>query len=96
MPAGRLHGVGEGVRIVVAGALEDHVFEEMGNARAEMGVLVHAAGGHPDLGAHHRRGGIRIEDQGESVREGLDGGCGGRIFHEILAWMGGWMTYKRL
>ena len=87
--ARRLHGVCEGVPVVVAGALEDHVLEEMRDARAEVLVLVHAAGGHPDLRADDRGRRVGIEDQGEAVRQGFDGGGGGGIFHEVLAWMGG-------
>jgi hypothetical protein len=65
------------------------VFEEMGNTSTEMGVLMHAAGGHPDLHTDNWGGGIWIENESEAIRKGLDGGGGGWIFHEILAWIGG-------
>ncbi len=83
MAAGGLHRVGEFVRVHVARTLENHVLEEMGKPGSEVPVLVNAAGFHPDLGADHGRGGIGIENQGEAVGQGLDGGGGGRVFHEI-------------
>ncbi len=83
MSASGLHGIGELIGIVIAGALEDHVLEEMRDAGAEVAVLVHRAGFHPELGGNHRRGGIRIKDQGEAVGQGLDSGGGAGVFHEI-------------
>ena len=85
MAAGRLHGACQSVGVEVAGAFENHVLEEMGDPGAKVRVLVHAAGGHPDLRANHGRGGVRIEDQGEAVGEGFDSGGGSGVFHEVLA-----------
>ena len=81
--ASGLDGVGEGFSIEVAGALEDHVFEKMGDPGTEVAVLMDAAGGDPDLGRDHGGGGVGVEDQGEAVGQGLDGGLGGGVFHEI-------------
>lgn len=43
-----------------------------------------AAGGDPCLHGNNRGGGIWIENEGESVREGVAGGVGERIFHEFF------------
>jgi hypothetical protein len=94
MTSRSLDRVGEGVGIVVAGALEDHVFEEVGNSRSEMEVLMHTASGHPDLCTDDGGGGIRIENQSEAVRKRFDSGGSSGIFHEIEAWTDRWMAYN--
>lgn len=86
---GGLDGVCEGFSVEIAGAFEDHVFEEVGDACAEVVAFVGAAGGDPDLGGDDGSGGVWIEDEGEAVREGGDGGEGGGVFHGNSAWMGG-------
>ena len=91
-----LHGIGKSICIVVAGAFENHVFEEMRDAGTKVLVLVHTSCGDPDLSGNDRGGRIGIEDESESVRQCFDGGGSGGIFHEILAWLVRWMTCKYL
>ena len=54
----RLDGQGDFATRAPLGALEQHVFEEMGETRPEQGILVNAAGFHPNL--HGSDGGRSI------------------------------------
>ena len=56
-----------------------------------MCVLVHTACFDPDLRADDRVCRFRLEDEGESVGQGFNGGGGGWIFHEFPTWIRGIM-----
>ncbi len=61
----------------VLGALEEHVLENVREARAEVLVLVDAAGLAPCLEAGDGGGVVFLYDDGEAVREGPDAGIDG-------------------
>jgi hypothetical protein len=51
-------------------ALEHHVLQHMGDAGAAV-ALIHAAGPVPDLGHHHRRAPVGLDDDPHAVGQGL-------------------------
>ncbi len=74
MSSGSLDFLGEGFACESVGALEDHVFEKVGDAGTGEGGFVLGAGADPDLSGDD--GGVRsgVEDGVEIVIESLDGG----------------------
>jgi hypothetical protein len=84
--AGALDGGGELVGPEAAAAFENHVLQEVRDAGPELRAFVEAAAFHPELGADDRRGGIGVEDEGQSVGQAVEKGGGGRVFHEFPAW----------
>ena len=70
-------------RVAVAGRaalrpLEEHVFEQVGDAGAEQVTLVNAARSHPRLDAHHRRAAVRLHEQSQPIRQHVLAGGGVR------------------
>ena len=50
-------------------SLEEHVLEDVRQARAEMRVFIHAAGAAPGLDTRHRRAPVFLDDDRQAVRQ---------------------------